>query len=79
MLQVPRLSGMLRAFLTQQGNVDIAGQYRQRASQLEERRQRAGDAHVRSIASSQPNLMWTGQSNYSGLHNKHFVLHAYLF
>lgn len=64
MLQVPRLSGMLRAFITQQGNVDIAGQYRQRASQLEERRQRAGDAHVRNIALSQSisceliNLQW---------------------
>ena len=46
MLQVPRLSGMLRAFITQQGNVDIAAQYRQRVIELESRHPRTGDAHV---------------------------------
>ena len=45
-LQVPRLSGMLRAFITQQGNVDIAAQYRQRVNELEGRRPKTGDAHV---------------------------------
>ena len=45
-MQVPRLSGMLRAFTTQQGNVDIAAQYRQRGLQLEGRRRSTADAHV---------------------------------
>ena len=46
-LQVPRLSGMLRAFTTRHGNVDIAAQYRQVALVLEARQQSAGNAHVR--------------------------------
>lgn len=45
-MQVPRLSGMLRAFTTRQGNVDIAAQYRQRALEIEARRRSTADAHV---------------------------------
>lgn len=37
---------MLRAFITQQGNVDMAAQYRQRVAELEGRRLNTGDAHV---------------------------------
>ena len=45
-MQVPRLSGMLRAFTTQQGNVDIAAQYQQRTLELESRRLKAGNTQV---------------------------------
>ena len=44
--QVPRLSGMLRAFTTRQGNVDIAAQYQQRALELEARHPGTGGSHV---------------------------------
>lgn len=37
---------MLRAFTTQQSNIDIAARYRQRVIELEGRRKRTGDAHV---------------------------------
>ncbi|KAL3133984.1 hypothetical protein ABBQ32_008424 [Trebouxia sp. C0010 RCD-2024] len=50
--QVPRLSGMLRAFTTQQSNIDIAARYRQRVIELEGRRKRTGDAHTSSPGSS---------------------------
>ncbi len=37
---------MLRAFTTQQGNVDIAAQYRLRTLELESRRLKAGNTQV---------------------------------
>jgi len=37
---------MLRAFTTQQGNVDIAAQYQQRTLELEARRLKAGNTQV---------------------------------
>ena len=51
---------MLRAFITQGGNIDIAGQYRERGSQLEEIRQRTGHAHVNTSAPRQakPHVDW---------------------
>ncbi|KAL0039926.1 hypothetical protein WJX77_011783 [Trebouxia sp. C0004] len=51
-LQVPRLSGMLRAFTTQQGSVDIPAQYRQRTLELESRRLRAGNSQTCPLGSS---------------------------
>ena len=49
-VQVPRLSGMLRAFTTQQGNIDIAAQYQQRSLELEARRLKAGNGNVSKYA-----------------------------
>ena len=40
------MSGMLRAFTTQKGNVDIAAQYQQRTLELEARRLKAGNTQV---------------------------------
>ena len=39
---------MLRAFTTQQGNVDIAAQYQQRTVELESRRLKAGNTQAGS-------------------------------
>ncbi len=37
---------MLRAFTTQQGNIDIAAQYQQRTLEIEDRRLKAGNTKV---------------------------------